>query len=469
MGTLNIKVRFERDYDVVVVGGGTTGVCASLAAARSGAKTAVVETGGFLGGMASIGFPWNGFHNYAEKKFTVRGIPLEIVAELQSRGGASEFHYDPVMESLVQVNGSMLKILLMEMTAREKIDLYLHSLAEEPLIIDNKLAGVYIHNKQGCELLRAKVVIDCTESADIAVKAGVPCYFGRKSDGQPQISSAVFSVTDIDMEALISYLEKIPGNIRPRKFTPDELAYVAKSLRESPLSCIGAFQELIEKAVKDGLSFPKRNMLSGTIYPKLNEMILVASKVPCVNPADADNYSLAEIEGYKQVGEIFRFIKEYMPGGKNARIIDIGHQIGIRETVHIQGLYELSAGDLQSGQKFNDAIAAGSYIMDIHSPNHGGLEPCTDLPTYYIPYRCLVPVNIDGLLVAGRCISATHEAESAFRMIPITGAIGQGAGTAAALSICGGVSLQKVDSKVLKQKLIEDGAEVGQSFNSING
>lgn len=455
-----LLVDFTRPYDVVVVGGGTTGVCAALAAARHGMRVAIVEANSYLGGMAAAGFPWNGFHNYQENRCIVKGIPLEIVSALQQNGHASKFHLDPVMESLVDVNGSMLKILLFDMVSKEGVDVYLRSTALKVEPSERHMQSVYIFNRQGCQKLLAKVIIDCTDSADVAQSAGA-CVHRGDAEGRCQASSLVFAVADIDMDALISYLECDPAKIRPRDFTPSELEYVIKSLRRSPLSCIGAFSNLIEKATRDGLDFPKRNLVSGTIYPNKRQMLLVTSKVVDVNPRDVDNYTRSEMEGYHQVQQILRFLREYVPGCSNARIIDISNQIGVRETVHITAEYCLTAEDLLNGRIFEDTVALGSYIMDIHSAVHAGVDPCVELPTYSIPYRSLVPQGIDGMLVAGRCIGATHEAMSGFRVIPITAAIGQGAGTAAAMAIAAKCKLRELDGLLLRQQLEKDGAETG--------
>ena len=264
-----------------------------------------------------------------------------------------------------------------------------------------------------------------------------------------------------DMEALIGEIEKEPKQVRPRDFTEKELEYVIRSLRESSLSCIGTFRRQVEAAKRDGLAMPDRDMISGTIYPRRGQLISVAVKVAGVDPMDAAGYSRAESEGYWQALVLYRFFRGYIPGCQGARLEGVSCRIGIRETVHIRGEYTLTAEDLERGTLFEDTIAQGSYIMDIHSPDHGGVDPCTELPTYRIPYRSLIPQGMEGLLVAGRCISATHEAMSGFRVIPIVGAIGQAAGTAAALCCIQKKEPRQIDAGQIRTIILESGGILG--------
>jgi len=455
--TITIKIQEEYDYDVVVVGGGTTGAMAAIASAREGAKTAIVETGGFLGGVAACGLPWMGFHCYDEKRMVIKGIPLEIIERLRELGGASEFQMDPILESTVLVNPHLLKIVLMQMVQEANADMYLHSLAREVKKENDTVKGVYIHNKQGCQLLHAKVVIDCTDCCDIAANAGAEVVLGRPGDNKTQVASTVFVIGDIDIDALIDYFEKNPAQLRPHKLPQEELSFVIQNIRTAPLFSMGAFRDLIAEAVKDGLEFPRETMI-GIVRPKQKEIMLVTTRVEGVNPADVNSFTRGEITGYSQILNIMKFVNEYMPGGKNARIVSSGHTIGMRETKHIIGDYYLTDKDLVNGVLFEDAIALGSYYMDNHTPDNRGLAPMIQPPVYSIPYRSLLPKNVEALLVAGRCVSASHEAIAAIRVIPITGAMGQAAGTAAAIAVKDAISPRNVDIKKLQRQLIKNNA-----------
>ncbi len=443
------------EFDVVVAGGGTTGVFAALAAARRGARVALVEESGFLGGTAACGLPWMAFHCYDEQRLVIRGIPLEVLDRLRAIGGASEFQMDPILESTVFVDPSLLKILLLQMAREAGIKLFLHSLAVEVLKERNAVQGVFIHNRQGCQLLKAAVVIDATDCCNIAVKAGAETARGREIDHKTQVASTIFTVGGVDIDAMIRYFEDNPTQVRPHKLPRQELAFVISCLRSAPLFSIGAFPDLIAQAARDGVDFPRDRMI-GIVRPHRGELMLVTPRVEGVDPLSAESFSEGEAEGYRQIPQIMRFVNNYMPGGKRAYIVDIGHTIGMRETTHIIGDYLLTANDLVQGVRFSDAIAIGAYYMDNHTPDHKGLESMIQPPLYTIPYRSLLPRGLEGLLVAGRCVSATHEALSAIRVIPIAGSLGQAAGTAAALAAQAGITPRNVNADTLRACLLED-------------
>lgn len=453
--TLKIKVQSVHNYDVVVAGGGTTGTFAAIAAARGGARTAIVESSGFLGGTATCGLPWIAFHNFDEKRMVVKGIPFETIQRLQAIGGASDFQMDPILESAVYVNPHLLKIVLMQMAQEAGVKMYLHSLAGEVLMEGCKAAGVYIHNKQGCQLLTAKVIIDCTDSCDIAVNAGAEAILGRQGDNKTQVASTIFVIGDVDVPAMIDYFEKNPTQLRPHKLPPEELAFVIRSLRTAPLFSLGAFKDLIAQASAEGVNFPRETMI-GIVRPSQREIMLVTPRVEGVNPADVNSFTKGENAGYSQIPEIMKFVNNYMPGGRNARIVSSGHTIGMRETKHVTGDYCLTQDDLVKGIRFYDTIALGAYYMDNHTPDNKGLSPMIQPPTYGLPYRSLLPKGLDGVLVAGRCLSATHEALAAVRVIPIAGAQGQAAGTAAALAARDGVTPRMIDINRLREQLLRD-------------
>lgn len=461
MNTLQIQVQSVEQFDVVIVGGGTTGTFAAIASARAGAKTALVEASGFLGGVAACGLPWMAFHNYEERERIIGGIPYEVIERLRKVNGASDFLMDPILESTVYVNPSLLKIVLMEMAREAGVKLFLHALAGEVRMEGSRVTGVFIHNRQGCQLLEGKAFVDCTDCCNLAGFAGAPVARGRQSDGKVQVASTIFTVGDVDVDAMIRYFEEHPTQLRPHTLPPEELRFVIDSLKGAPLFSLGAFRDLIAEATGDGLRFPRETMI-GIVRPCQREIMLVTPRVEDVDPTDEESFTCAEETGYAQILDIMRFINGYMPGGRNARIISTGHTIGMRETSHIVGEYTMTQEDIVTGARFPDAIAQGAYYMDIHTPDNRGLAPMVQPPTYQIPYRCLLPQRIEGLLVAGRCVSATHEALAAIRVIPIAGAMGQAAGTAAAMAAVRDLPVRRVDPSILRAQLEKDGVMIGR-------
>jgi hypothetical protein len=445
----------QLSYDVVIIGGGTTGVCAALAAARGGAKVAIIDIQGFLGGNACNGMAWYGFHS---TKFVqmVSGIPFEIIQNLREINGASEFCPDPVSGSMVQVNSTLLKLVLAKMCIKENIDVHLHSLLTDVEYCNKNEQVVLVHSKVECKRYISKVLIDCTDTGDVAILAGALYHQGRMEDGKMQVASSTLFISGIDMPILLDYFKKHPDQLRPIAVPEEELIKLVERMPTVPVFGMGAFPDLIAKAKLEGLDYP-RDRLVGQCFVQTGEMMLVASRVENVNPNNEESYSRAEFEGTLQMEVTLKLLRDYLPGCSNARISGSGHSIGIRETNHIEGDYWLETEDLMIGKKFSDCIACGSYHLDLHSPDHQGITT-QHPPVYNIPYRCLLPKGIDGLLIAGRAFSATQLVQASTRVIPIAGAIGQAAGTAAAIAVKKSISPREIKIFELLNDLKNEGA-----------
>ncbi|NLS79591.1 MAG: FAD-dependent oxidoreductase [Chloroflexi bacterium] len=460
-GTVQVKVQRSRSHDVVVVGGGTTGFAAALASARNGADTALVEYNSFVGGNAANGLPFLGSHNQ-QKQLVVKGTALELIRRLQSVDAASDYYWDPITSDLVWINPDWLKVMAMTMLDEAGVHLYLRSLASGVDATAGHLNGLFISNKEGCQRLVARAFVDATDTADIAVLGGADYIRGRARDGRVQAASLCVRVGSIDFTELLQYYDAHPDEIRPWPLPREVIDQLLKQMHSAPF-VIGGLRSLVAQAVAEGLEFP-RDQVNGVCHPLLGEAILVASRVEDVDPNNVLSYTASERTGQLQVAGILEFVRRYMPGGCRARLIGTGHQIGVRETRHVLGGYTLTVDDLLQGRRFEDTVALGAYHVDIHSPDHKGLAEFVQPPTYGIPYRSLLPQNMDNLLVAGRCISATHEAQASTRVIPICMAIGQAAGTAAALSVRLGVTPRILDVTKLQRSLGKQGAELGDTL-----
>lgn len=438
-------------YQTVIIGGGTTGVCAAIAASRMGATVLLVEANGFLGGNAANGLAWLGFHGLDGQRL-VGGIPYEIVTKLQAMGGATESRLDPICGSCTGVDPSMLKILLHTMVSQCGVSVRLHSML---CGVRRMAAGweVTLCEKQGMVKVQADTIIDCTDTGDAAALAGVSMHWGRDKDGKVQVSSAVIRVNGINMDAFCGYFKQHPDQLRPFPLTGEQRLYLVEGMRDAPIFVIGAFPRLIAQARADGLNYP-RDRLIGTGNARTGELVLVASRVENVHPNDTENYTRSEMAGLEQTISIMELLHKYLPGCEHAHLIGVGHSIGVRETRHMEGRYRLVGEDLINGAVFEDTIAHGAYHLDVHSPDHIGLESRMP-PAYSIPFRICQPLEMDGLLVAGRAVSADQAAESSIRVIPILGAIGQACGTAAALAASHGGSTNAVTPEQLRQALAD--------------
>lgn len=436
----------SHDYDVLVVGGGTTGIAAAIASARAGARTLIIDCLGFLGGN-SVAIPaWLGFHDL-EGNQVVGGIAAEMIKKMQFDQGATNTYLDPICGCVVGIDMNHWKLFAMSEVGREGVDVLLHSLVVDADMDGDLIRGVYCQTRGGLMHLKARTVVDCTDAGDIARFAGAQLRRGRQSDGKMQVASWVFGLGNVKFYTLMKYFRNNPEEIRP--FPGIDYEQLLYQMSEAEVFVMGSFRNLIERARNDGLEITRENF-PGVAFPKKGEIYTVATRLEDVDPLDPWKMTHAEVEGMRQVETWMSFLQKYAPGFRNCRLIWTPHQIGMRETYHLTGDYLLTGEDLVAGRRFEDGIARGGYHIDVHSPDHGGLDTRRPKP-YSIPYRSLLAKGVDGLLVAGRAISATHEAMASTRVIPIGMAMGQAAGVAAAMSVKDGnvpreLSIEKLQS-----------------------
>ncbi|WP_168120025.1 FAD-dependent oxidoreductase [Paenibacillus sp. HB172176] len=451
----------QYSYDVVVVGGGATGIVAAMAAARAGARTAIIEYNGFVGGNVIPGLPLLGYHNQ-DGQLVVRGIAYEIALKLQEMGAATEFYLDPITSDVLGVDPHWFKYLVTKMLREDGVDFFLHSMLTDTIVEDGAVKGVMIQNKEGGQLLSAEVVIDCSGDGDAAVRAGAEYVYGRKADNKTQVSTLVFRVRNIDFKPLLHYFRENPTQIRPWSMTDEVVTKLIDQMEESEVFVLGGLQQYIERAVADGIPYPRANLV-GVCIPKFDQMIVVSSRVEGVDPNNNRSYSNGEVAGLLQMKDVFDFLQKYAPGFEQIQLIDTGHQIGIRESRHIVGDYLLTGEDLTASKPFDDVIALGGYHIDVHSPDHKGIQS-QKVSTYEIPFSCLLPKGLEGMLLAGRPISATHEAMASTRVIPIQMAQAEAAGLAAAMSVEQSKPIRELSIRELQRRLVAQGAELGQGL-----
>lgn len=447
----------ELDYDVVVIGGGPAGAVAAIAAGRSGAKVLLVERHGYLGGMltAATTGPMMSFH--AGSTQVVQGIPEEVIRRLMelelSPGHMPDFV--GFCATITPFSAEGMKLVLEQMCMEAGVTLLYHTTFVDCETLEGKITSVRLLSKNGFFQARARVFIDASADADLARSAGVPAVYGRESDGIAQPMTLNILVGGVDRERMLDYM------LSEREDMHHGILF--DQLKTLPRAGIQGARSKLEQARQEGVITVGNKALLCFETNVPGQLIVNMTHMYGLNATDAFDLTEAEIDGRRQAHEIFRALKQYVPGFENAHMIQTGPNIGIRESYKIDGIYKLTDTDLVENVMFPDAIAMGGYPIDVHAPKRGvgdgAKKPKLTPGTWYsVPYRCLVTEKVANLIVAGRCISASHRACGATRVTPVLMAISQGAGTAAAMAAKAGCHVKNVDTEALRQQLLLDGA-----------
>ncbi len=424
-------------YNVIVVGGGPAGTVAAISAARNGQKVLLVESGNALGGAMHnmLVLPFMEYFTPIHKGGTpfelARGIfseivdrNIEIMRDLE--GNDAYFARKP----MAYFNEEYMKIVLSRMVREAGADILFHARFLSAECENNKISSIKVVSRGEVLTLEADTYIDCTGDAEVAYRAGFPTRLGRESDNLCQPMTLCFRVAGVD---------------KAKFWNKDNLKLMQQLYREAKL------RGEIKNPREDVLVF-------NTTHP--NIIHLNTTRVVMHNPTDPIAISEAEEIAREQVYEMFRFLRKYIAGCETATLLSTASHIGIRESRMIDGEYTLTQEDLLSCAKFDDGIAACNYDIDIHNPEGSGTTHYffKDFTYYTIPYRCLVPKNSANLLVAGRCISSTHEAQASYRVIPYVCVLGEAAGVAAAVAVKDGTTVKDADVAKIQAQLRAQGA-----------
>ena len=443
------------ETDVLVVGGGPAGLGAALGAAQTGVRVILAERYGFLGGnaTAALVMPLMSFHtqmptrerrgattllptDHGPGEPVVGGVLAKVLARLVSVGGA----IPPTLATgyVVPFDPEWFKLVALDLLDEAGVQLLFHALASG-IVGEGAVGGVVFETKSGPLVIRAKVTVDCTGDADVAVQAGTPTKVGR-ADGLVQPMTLMFRMAEFQRAAFEAYVKEHPGEWRG----------------------VHGLWDLVRQATAAGeLKLPREDILFFAT-PHEGEVSVNSTRVTRVLGTDVWDLSYAEWMSRRQMRQIAQFLRRYVPGFEKSYVLQSGVNVGVRETRRIVGDYQLTAADVLSARKFDDAIARGAYPVDIHNPEGSGtlLKRLPPGEAYDIPLRCLLPRNTDRLIVAGRCISGTHEAHSSYRVMPIVMATGQAAGGCAAIAAREGASPRNVDVREVQRELLRQGASL---------
>jgi hypothetical protein len=415
------------EADVLVIGGGPGGVGAAVAAARNGARTILIERFGSFGGTWTAGilsavmpFPF------------VRGIFLDVVEGLEKRGGWAPFSEKPGRGGTY--DSEVAKVVLDELVVNAGVIPYFFLLVADVIREGDRVLGVIVEGKEGRQVVLGKQIIDASGDGDVCVRAGVPYEQGRESDGAVQPMTMIFKMDGVDTER-------------------------ALEAKQADMDFTKTWQAA---KARGEVTVPREDVLAGP-NPRPGQWNFNTTRIVGKDGTKVRDVTEATIEGRRQVAEVAAFMRKNVPGFEKATVSETPAHIGVRETRRIYGDYTITAQDIIDVVPFEDCIARGDWFIDIHSPTGEGTQRIhpPEGKWYEVPYRSIRARGVANLLVASRCLDCTHEAHAAIRITPQVMAIGQAAGTAAALCVKEGLeSTRALDAAVLRETLRSQGAFV---------
>jgi len=414
-------------FDLIVAGGGLTGVAAAVSAAREGLRVLLVEASGGLGGAMTVNlvYPFMRFWTKDPQTQQIRALSGGIFKEMNRR---QEDYIQPMNNT--RFNPNSFQLLLDDMCVEAGVQVLFHATLCGADVEGRCVKSVLLATKAGLMSVSADSYIDATGDGDLMAFAGCAFQTGREGDGLCQPMTTIFRMSNVDVEGYKADRSRIQELYKQHR---------AQGKLINPREDILTFYGLGE----------------GIVHFNTTRMIKL-------DPTDPFDVSRAEMEGRKQIFEMYTFLKENCPSFKDADICSVAVSVGVRESRKLVGEHVLTVEELKNCTRFEDSVALGNYDVDIHNPEGAGTSHYyfPDGEYYTIPYRSFLPKELDNLLVAGRCLSTTHEAQASVRIMPICATMGEAAGVAAAVAKQTGTCVHGVDVKLVQKKLREKGAVI---------
>lgn len=425
---MNREIPVAAEADVLVIGGGPGGVCASVMAAKQGAKTIMAERYGCPGGMAVFGEVTPFMHSHIKGRALDRPVYIDWCRQMQQYRSEETRREIPFNEEHaagpISKDEAMLAMEDLMLEAGVKL-LYHHTLVDV-VMNDGKIEAAVFHSKSGLSAIRAKVYIDSTGDGDLAALAGCPFEFGNE-EGFCQPMTTCFKLSGINRERMPDHAE---------------------------------INALYDKAKAAGeIQCPRENVLWFTM-PEKDVIHFNTTRIIQKSGIRGDELSQAEIEGRRQIRQFVSFLRKHVSGFEQARIHSIAHHVGIRESRRIRGIVYQTSDDFRRAAKYPDGVVRINYCIDIHNPSGTGTTILTLDPNdwYEIRYGALVPLNSRNLLMGCRAISVDHALHSSSRIMPPVCSVGQAAGMAAAMCAAKNCAPADLDGSEVRRRLAEAGA-----------
>ncbi|MCF7854298.1 MAG: FAD-dependent oxidoreductase [Candidatus Pacebacteria bacterium] len=431
------KVPVLTEADVLVCGGGPTGIAAAVSAARHGADVVLIERWPCVGGMGTAALV-NGWHRSDRRKVVIYGLVEEAAERARQGGWIEQVANFPEAFETHWFDPEGMKVVYQDMLDEAGVRTFCYLVAGEPITENRRIRGVAVDTKRGTRAILARAVIDATGDGDIAAKAGLPFDYGRASDGRVQGMTMMFRLSGLDPEMVEAH--------------PDDgerVFELMKNLRDQ-----GRLPPFLEAAARSYLLNPRAPDVSYNMCP-------VAG-----NALDEEELTRLTAKSRRQVHRYVELWRNEMPGFADVRVEQTGFSLGIRESRRVHGLKTLDAGMVVEAVKQPDAIGHGVWMIDIHDPEGSGHTTWEDqradaMPpvgeSYHIPLGMCLNAHIPNLAVVGRCASSTHEGHSSVRVQTHCMVMGEGVGTCAALALAENVDMERVNVHRLQKTLKADG------------
>ncbi len=441
--------------DVAVLGGGVSGTAAALAAARHGARVLLVEKEDFLGGVAVSGLGFLGFRDRAGEVMA-GGIAQELVDRLDAMRGTLGHNPCPILNSLTPVNAALVRMLLFEMCGEAGVELLLGCVPVSARLEAQRVRRVTVRGRAMSWEIEAQVFIDATGDGDLCAMLGLP-YEKGGADGELQPASLIFGVSGVEKEKLLAYVESDPAEVQtPEGYEMTVDAGFFRTVRGYNLLGLDA---LIRKARTAGdYADVPRDRFSLITHPNDDTTIINNTRLTDFDATDPMQVGAGTAEACRQTEEVLKFMPRYIPGYAHSALSFLAPTLGVRETRRFVGRRCLREEDVRAGAVPADTVALCGYNVDIHHGRDEGSELYIVEHGYGIPYGCMLPERIDGLLFTGRLIWADRVAYGSSRIMSTCMALGQAAGVAAALCAREGCGPAGVDVTQLRELLARDGA-----------